>query len=74
MPWIQVIFSKLSYEAFVRHDLFFRLAYVEGAVFLSVLLRKFRMKLANPSQVVAPIFGLVTHPDDEIWIMLELIK
>jgi len=52
----------------------YRLAYVEAVIFLAMMLQNFGIKLANPEQVVTPVYGLVTHPDDEIWIMLESLK
>ncbi|OWF40771.1 cytochrome P450 20A1-like [Mizuhopecten yessoensis] len=48
----------------------YRFAYAEATVCLVTLLRKFKVKLVD-DQVVNPVHGLVTHPEEEIWIKLE---
>ncbi|XP_033762755.1 cytochrome P450 20A1-like [Pecten maximus] len=48
----------------------YRFAYAEATVCLVTLLRKFKIKLVD-GQVVNPVHGLVTHPEEEIWIKLE---
>ena len=51
----------------------YQFAYAEVTVLLSILLRKFRIKLVE-GQVVQKEHGLVTTPKDEIWITVEKIK
>lgn len=48
----------------------YRFAYAETTVCLVTLLRKFKIKLVD-GQVVIPVHGLVTHPEEEVWIKLE---
>ena len=38
-----------------------------ASIYLVQVLRQFRLSLVK-GQVVTPVYGLVTHPDDEIWI------
>ena len=49
----------------------YRFAYMEVAVFMSVLVRKFKFKLVDGQAEVTPVYGLVTTPSEEIWITLE---
>ncbi|XP_062570148.1 cytochrome P450 20A1-like [Saccostrea cucullata] len=48
----------------------YKFAYVEATIGLVTLLRKFKVKLIE-GQVVTPVHGLVTHPEDEIWVKIE---
>ena len=48
----------------------YRFAYAEAMVCLVTVLRKFKITLVE-GQVVNPAHGLVTHPEEEIWIKLE---
>lgn len=48
----------------------YRFAYAEATVCLVTLLRKFKVNMVE-GQVVNPVHGLVTHPEDEIWITIE---
>ena len=45
-------------------------SYTEATVFLSEVLRMFRVKLI-PDQEVTPVYGLVTRPREEVWLTLE---
>ncbi|XP_076460824.1 cytochrome P450 20A1-like [Babylonia areolata] len=45
----------------------YRFAYVEAAIMMVPALQKFRFMLV-PGQDVKPVFGLITHPKEEIWI------
>ena len=47
-----------------------KFAYAEAAVCLVTLLRKFKVQLIE-GQVVKPSHGLVTHPEEEIWVKLS---
>lgn len=47
-----------------------KFAYAEAAVCLVTLLRKFKLHLVE-GQVVTPAHGLVTHPEEEIWVTLS---
>ncbi|XP_033762753.1 cytochrome P450 20A1-like isoform X2 [Pecten maximus] len=49
----------------------YRFAYAEATVCLVTLLRKFKIRLVDDGQVVNPVYGLVTHPDKEIWVKIE---
>ncbi len=51
----------------------YQFAYAEATVAMSIILRKFKVKLVE-GQVVTPDYGLVTTPRDEIWITLEKRK
>ena len=51
----------------------YQFAYAEVTVILSILLRKFRIKLVE-GQVVRRDYGIVTTPKDEIWITVEKRK
>ena len=48
----------------------YRFSYAEGTVFLSVLLRKFKIRMV-PGQTVIKDYGFVTRPKEEIWITVE---
>ena len=48
----------------------YRFTYIEVTVFLSVLCKAFKFNLVE-GQVVEPVYGLVTHPKDEIWVTLD---
>ncbi|XP_076460826.1 cytochrome P450 20A1-like [Babylonia areolata] len=45
----------------------YRLAYVMASIMMVSALQKFRFMLV-PGQDVKPVFGLITHPKEEIWI------
>ncbi|CAL1534074.1 unnamed protein product [Lymnaea stagnalis] len=45
----------------------YKFSYLESAILLSTLIRKFKISLWE-DQVVQPVYGLVTHPQEEIWI------
>ncbi|XP_076460828.1 cytochrome P450 20A1-like isoform X2 [Babylonia areolata] len=45
----------------------YRLAYVMASIMMVSALQKFRFMLV-PGQDVKPVYGLVTHPKEEIWI------
>ena len=47
-----------------------KVAYAEAMVCFVTLLRKFKLHLVE-GQVVKPQHGLVTHPEDEIWVTLS---
>ena len=47
-----------------------KFAYAEATVCLVTLLRKFKLDLVE-GQVVTPAHGLVTHPEEEIWVTLS---
>ncbi|GAB1599243.1 cytochrome P450 20A1-like [Argonauta hians] len=47
------------------------LLYMCASVCISKILKKFRLGLVK-GQVVTPVYGLVTKPDDEIWITAQL--
>lgn len=49
----------------------YKYAYLESTVFVATLIQKFEVKLWS-DQAVTPVFGLVTHPQEEIW--LKIIK
>jgi cytochrome P450 len=49
----------------------FSFAYAEVFCMLSVVLRKFRLVLADPEDKPRKVWGLLVHPDREIWIRLE---
>lgn len=49
-----------------------RLAYFEAVAVLSVLIKNFKISLADPKQIAVPVYGLTTRPEDEIYITLEL--
>ena len=51
----------------------YQFAYAEVTVVLSILLRKFTIKLVE-GQVVQKDYGIVTTPKDEIWITVEKRK
>lgn len=63
--------SPVPFQPFAHADKRTRLAndhiQLYASVFLVKVLRKFRLSLVK-GQVVTPVYGLVTHPDDEIWI------
>ncbi|KAK3108521.1 hypothetical protein FSP39_009786 [Pinctada imbricata] len=48
----------------------YRFAYAEAIVCLVTLLRKFKVKMVE-GQVVTPVHGLVTHPEEEIWVKIQ---
>lgn len=48
----------------------YRFAYAEATVCLVTLLGKFKVNLVE-GQVVNPVHGLVTRPEEEIWIKIE---
>jgi len=48
----------------------YRFAYAETTVCLVTLIKKFKVTLVE-GQAVKPVLGIVTHPEEEIWIKLE---
>lgn len=50
-----------------------QLAYLEATSVLVTLLRDHKVKLVE-GLVINPVYGIVTHPGDEIWIMAEKRK
>ena len=48
----------------------YRLSYVEASLFISDLVRKFKVKWVE-GQVVEPMFGMITKPKEEIWVTVE---
>ncbi|CAH1789284.1 unnamed protein product [Owenia fusiformis] len=48
----------------------YRFAYVEVQVLVAEILRKFRIRMVE-GQVVTPVYGLVTRPEEEIWVTVE---
>lgn len=48
----------------------YRLAYAEASIAMSVLCRRFKFQMV-PGQVVEPQHGLVTRPQEEIWITVS---
>jgi cytochrome P450 family 20 subfamily A len=48
----------------------YRFAYAESVTAIAIVLRRFKIKMVD-DQVVVPVFGLVTHPAEEIWIQVE---
>ena len=50
-----------------------RFAYMESFVLLSVVLRKFSLRLVDDELEAIPHFGFVTKPQDEIHAFLDVI-
>ncbi|GAB6027650.1 hypothetical protein CHUAL_001891 [Chamberlinius hualienensis] len=48
----------------------YRFAYVVAIVLVSIILRKYRVKLVD-GQDIRKVIGLVTKPTDEIWVIFE---
>ena len=48
----------------------YRFAYAEATVCFVTLIRKFKVKMVE-GQVITPVYGLVTHPSEEVWITIE---
>ena len=46
-------------------------SYAAATVAMVTLLRKFKVELADDKQELIPIYGLVTHPKEEIFIKLS---
>ncbi|XP_013091417.2 cytochrome P450 20A1-like [Biomphalaria glabrata] len=51
----------------------YKFAYMESSVLLSTLLRRFEVSLCD-DQVAQPVYGLVTHPLDEVWVKVSKRK
>lgn len=51
----------------------YQFSYAEASVILSILIRKFKIKLVE-GQVVTPEYGIVTSPKEEVWITVEKRK
>ncbi|XP_041367127.1 cytochrome P450 20A1-like [Gigantopelta aegis] len=51
----------------------YQFAYIEASILLATILLRFKIDLVE-GQVVKPVFGLVTHPLDEIWITISKRK
>lgn len=49
----------------------YRFATTEAHVFVVMMLRKFKFRLVE-NQDIKQVYGLVTHPSDEIWVKVEL--
>ena len=49
----------------------YRFATIEAYVFVVMMLRKFKFRLVE-NQDIKQVYGLVTHPSDEIWVKVEL--
>ena len=49
------------------------LVYLASATLVATLIRKFAVCLVE-GQVVSPIYGLVTQPEDEVWITVQKRK
>ncbi|GFO36254.1 cytochrome p450 20a1-like, partial [Plakobranchus ocellatus] len=47
----------------------YKYAYIESQVMLATVLRKFQIRM-HGEQVVLPVYGLVTHPAEEIWVQV----
>ncbi|XP_074646233.1 cytochrome P450 20A1-like [Tubulanus polymorphus] len=47
----------------------FRFAQSESYIYIARIVRHFEIKLV-PDQVITPVYGLVTHPNKEIWITI----
>ncbi|XP_005090891.1 cytochrome P450 20A1 [Aplysia californica] len=50
-----------------------KFAYNEATVLVATLIRKFEVSMWD-DQVVKPVFGLVTHPQEEIWLKVSKRK
>ncbi|XP_074654359.1 cytochrome P450 20A1-like [Tubulanus polymorphus] len=48
----------------------YRFAQNESYIFIARIIRHFEIKMV-PEQVITPVYGLVTHPDKEIWITIS---
>ncbi|XP_035826942.1 cytochrome P450 20A1-like [Aplysia californica] len=51
----------------------YKFAYKEATVLIATLIRKFEVSMWD-DQVVKPVFGLVTHPQEEIWLKVSKRK
>ncbi|XP_059172500.1 cytochrome P450 20A1-like [Physella acuta] len=47
-----------------------KFSYLESTVLLATLIRKYNISLLD-DQVVQPVYGLVTHPQEEIWVKIS---
>jgi len=45
----------------------YKYAYLESTVLIANIIRKFKVALWE-DQVVKPVYGLVTHPMEEVWL------
>ena len=50
-----------------------KFSYAEICVVLVTLLRKYKVKMVK-GQDIEPVYGLVTHPSEEIWITISKRK
>lgn len=48
----------------------YRFAYAETIVCIATLLRNFKIRLVE-GQAVTPVYGFVTHPEEEIWVKIQ---
>ncbi|KAK3588054.1 hypothetical protein CHS0354_012100 [Potamilus streckersoni] len=48
----------------------YRFSYAEASVCIVTLLKKFKVHMVK-GQFVTPVYGLVTHPEEEIWITIS---
>ena len=48
----------------------YRFAYVESTIFLGMLVKNFKFNLVE-GQTIQKVFGLVTHPSDEVYITVD---
>ena len=65
--------SKLCFSPFgagKRECLMKCFPYAAATVFMVAILRKFKVHLANKDQALSPVYGLVNHQKDEIYISL----
>ncbi|XP_005090890.1 cytochrome P450 20A1 [Aplysia californica] len=51
----------------------YKFSYKEATVLIAILIRKFEVNMWD-DQVVKPFFGLVTHPQEEIWLKVSKRK
>ena len=49
----------------------YRFAQYEASAFLSGIIRTFKVTLEDPQRPVVPVHGLVTAPNDEIWVRFQ---
>ncbi|XP_074651850.1 cytochrome P450 20A1-like [Tubulanus polymorphus] len=48
----------------------YRFSQTESYIFIARIIRQFKLKMV-PDQVITPVYGLVTQPDEEIWITIS---
>lgn len=67
-PGSRYVLGILSF--YVLSFALFSFSYVEMYCFMSVIMRKFRFELYDPEDKPKKVWGLLVHPDREIWIRL----